>query len=186
MNTYRPDWDSYFMDIARIVSKRSTCIRRNVGSLIVKDKRILSTGYNGAPIHLKHCIDTGCMRERLSIASGERHELCRGLHAEQNAIIQAAYHGVSINGADIYSTHLPCSICMKMIINAGIVKIFYAEGYPDELSHEFITESGIVVEKVDNNERLPNNEVVQRSAFSVQRPSPKPEARNPKRASKKK
>lgn len=179
MNTYRPDWDSYFMDIARIVSKRSTCIRRSVGALIVKDKRILSTGYNGAPMHLRHCIDTGCMRERLNIASGERHELCRGLHAEQNAIIQAAYHGVSINGADIYSTHLPCSICMKMIINAGMAKILYAEGYPDELSHEFILESGILVQKVDNNERLSNKEVVQRSAT-------KPETRNPKRASKKK
>jgi dCMP deaminase len=119
------------------------------------------------------------MRERLNIASGERHELCRGLHAEQNAIIQAAYHGVSINGADIYSTHLPCSICMKMIINAGIAKILYAEGYPDELSHEFILESGILVQKVDNNERLSNKEVVQRSAT-------KPETRNPKRASKKK
>lgn len=137
------------MEIACIVSKRSTCLRRNVGSLIVKDKRILSTGYNGAPIHLQHCIDTGCMRERLNIASGERHELCRGLHAEQNAIIQAAYHGVSINSAYVYSTHLPCSICMKMIINAGITKILYMDGYPDELSLQLIEESGIVVEKVD-------------------------------------
>jgi dCMP deaminase len=90
------------------------------------------------------------MRERLKIASGERHELCRGLHAEQNAIIQAAYHGVSINGADVYSTHLPCSICMKMIINAGIAKVLYADGYPDELSHELISESGIMVQKVDS------------------------------------
>lgn len=136
------------MEIARIVAKRSTCIRRNVGSLIVKDKRILSTGYNGAPVHLRHCIDAGCIRERLNIASGERHELCRGLHAEQNAIIQAAFHGVSINGAHVYSTHLPCSICMKMIINAGITKILYSDGYPDELSHEFIQESGIKVERV--------------------------------------
>lgn len=148
MKNQRPDWDSYFMEIARIVSKRSTCLRRNVGSLIVKDKRILSTGYNGAPIGLRHCIDAGCMRERLKIASGERHELCRGLHAEQNAIIQAAYHGVSISGAYVYSTHLPCSICMKMIINAGIMKILYADGYPDELSLELIDESRIMVEKV--------------------------------------
>jgi dCMP deaminase len=186
MNTYRPDWDSYFMDIAQIVSKGSTCTRRNVGSLIVKDKRILSTGYNGAPIHLRHCIDTGCMRERLNIASGERHELCRGLHAEQNAIIQAAYHGVSINGADIYSTHLPCSICMKMIINAGIVKIFYAEGYPDELSNELVLESGIVVLKVSKDGQLSNNKVVQHSTFNVQQPSSKPLTRNSKQTSKKK
>ncbi|MBP1735915.1 MAG: dCMP deaminase [Deltaproteobacteria bacterium] len=157
MKNHRPDWDSYFMEIARIVSKRSTCIRRNVGSLIVKDKRILSTGYNGAPIHLRHCIDAGCMRERLNIASGERHELCRGLHAEQNAIIQAAYHGVSINGADVYSTHLPCSICMKMIINAGIEKVLYADGYPDELSLELIDESGILVKKVNLNGDSPKS-----------------------------
>ena len=186
MKKYRPDWDSYFMDIARIVSKRSTCLRRNVGSLIVKDKRILSTGYNGAPIHLQHCMDTGCMRERLSIASGERHELCRGLHAEQNAIIQAAYHGVSINGADIYSTHLPCSICMKMIINAGIAKVLYSDGYPDELSHEFIQESGIVVQKVELEKRLANNEDVQGTRSNVQQLNLKPVTRNSKRASKKK
>jgi len=165
MKINRPDWDSYFMDIARIVSSRSTCIRRNVGALIVKDKRILSTGYNGAPINLKHCIDTGCMRERLKIASGERHELCRGLHAEQNAIIQAAYHGVSINGADIYSTHLPCSICMKMIINAGIAKVLYADGYPDELSHEFILESAIVVQKIDFEKKSALDKTVQDSEF---------------------
>jgi dCMP deaminase len=186
MKNHRPGWDSYFMEIARIVSKRSTCIRRNVGSLIVKDKRILSTGYNGAPIHLKHCIDVGCMRERLNIASGERHELCRGLHAEQNAIIQAAYHGVSINGADVYSTHLPCSICMKMIINAGIAKVFYADGYPDELSREFIVESGIVVQNVGPHKRSANIEVVQRSEVNVQRINSKPVTRNSKRISKKK
>ena len=178
MKNYRPGWDSYFMEIARIVSKRSTCIRRNVGSLIVKDKRILSTGYNGAPIHLRHCMDTGCMRERLNIASGERHELCRGLHAEQNAIIQAAYHGVSINGADVYSTHLPCSICMKMIINAGIAKVFYVDGYPDELSHELIIESGILVQKVDNDEHLSNNEGGQHSTFVVRSVNSKLKTKN--------
>lgn len=152
MKNSRPDWDSYFMEIASIVAKRSTCLRRTVGSLIVKDKRILSTGYNGAPSHLQHCVEAGCLRERLKIASGERHELCRGLHAEQNAIIQAAYHGVSIHGADLYSTHLPCSICMKMIINAGIGKVLYREGYPDELSQELITESGMVVHRIDMGE----------------------------------
>ncbi|OPX99112.1 MAG: Riboflavin biosynthesis protein RibD [Syntrophorhabdus sp. PtaB.Bin006] len=149
MRAHRPDWDSYFMEIARIVSKRSTCMRRSVGSVIVKSKRILSTGYNGAPIGLEHCIDMGCLRERRKIASGERHELCRGLHAEQNAIIQAAYHGVSINGADLYSTHLPCSICIKMIINAGIEKVLYSDGYPDELSLELIRESGITVRQFE-------------------------------------
>ncbi len=148
----RPDWDSYFMEIAQIVSKRSTCKRRNVGALIVKEKRILSTGYNGAPTGLKHCIEAGCLREKLNIASGERHELCKGLHAEQNAIIQAAYHGVSISSADIYSTHLPCSICIKMIINAGITKVFYVNGYPDSLSMEIMEESGITLMKVDMNE----------------------------------
>ncbi|HOP85437.1 MAG TPA: cytidine/deoxycytidylate deaminase family protein [Syntrophorhabdaceae bacterium] len=148
MKIDRPDWDNYFMEIARIVSKRSTCIRRQVGALIVKDKRILSTGYNGAPKGLKHCIDRGCLREKMNIASGERHELCRGLHAEQNAIIQAALHGVSINGAEIYSTHLPCSICMKMIINAGITKVTYLDGYQDELSIELIKESNIKLKKI--------------------------------------
>jgi len=148
MKNNRPDWDNYFMEIARIVSKRSTCIRRHVGAVIVKDKRILSTGYNGAPKGLKHCMDSGCLREKMNIASGERHELCRGLHAEQNAIIQAALHGVSINGAEIYSTHLPCSICMKMIINAGITKVTYLDGYPDELSVELIKESNIKMKKI--------------------------------------
>jgi dCMP deaminase len=120
MINVRPDWGPYFMEIARIVSMRSTCLRRNVGAVIVKDKRILASGYNGAPSGLKHCAEVSCLREKLNIASGERHELCRGLHAEQNAIIQAAYHGVSINGAELYCTHLPCSICIKMLINAGI------------------------------------------------------------------
>jgi dCMP deaminase len=148
MKSYRPDWDTYFMEIATIVSKRSTCRRRNVGALIVKDKRILSTGYNGAPAGLKHCIDGECLREQMNIASGERHELCRGLHAEQNAIIQAASHGVSIASAQLYSTHLPCSICMKMLINADISKVYYLDGYPDDLAVDMIRESGIDLQKV--------------------------------------
>lgn len=149
MNHDRPDWDSYFMEIARIVSMRSTCLRRNVGAVIVKDKRILATGYNGAPSGLKHCLEVSCLRERMKIAPGERHELCRGLHAEQNAIIQAAYHGVSINGAHLYCTHLPCSICIKMLINAGIGKVYYEDGYPDELSLSLIGESNILLSKID-------------------------------------
>jgi dCMP deaminase len=136
------------MEIAGIVAKRSTCIRRNIGSLIVKEKRILSTGYNGAPSGLGHCRDLGCIRQEMGVASGERHELCRGLHAEQNAIIQAAYHGVSIKGGLLYSTHLPCSICVKMIINAGIGEVFYLEGYPDGLATQLIAESGIIVTQI--------------------------------------
>jgi len=144
----RPDWDAYFMEIAGIIAKRSTCLRRNVGALIVKDKRILATGYNGAPSGLAHCRDLGCLRELKHVASGERHELCRGLHAEQNAIIQAAYHGVSIKGAALYSTHLPCSICVKMVINAGIGHVLHLEGYPDDLAATLISESGIIITRV--------------------------------------
>jgi len=144
----RPDWDSYFMEIASLVSKRSTCLRRQVGAVIVKDKNILSTGYNGAPSGITHCEVTGCLREKLNVPSGERHELCRGLHAEQNAIIQAAYHGTSIKDSILYCTNLPCSICSKMLINAGIVKIIYKEGYMDELGKEMIEESGITLERL--------------------------------------
>jgi dCMP deaminase len=185
MKNHRPDWNSYFMEIAAIVSKRSTCMRRSVGSLIVKDKRILATGYNGAPVHLRHCMDTGCMRERLNIASGERHELCRGLHAEQNAIIQAAYHGVSINGADLYSTHLPCSICMKMIINAGITRVFYVEGYPDDLSRELINESEIGVQKVKGEELPPFDKAARSPEAGIRSANPRREAKNSKLLSKK-
>jgi len=137
----RPSWDEYFMKIAFMVAQRSTCLRRKVGAVIVKDKRILSTGYNGAPSGLAHCLDIGCLREKMHIPSGEKHELCRGLHAEQNAIIQAAYHGVSIKDATIYCTHHPCVICTKMLINAGIKKIYYANGYPDELSQKMLDEA---------------------------------------------
>ncbi len=139
----RPCWEAYFMEIAVLVAKRSTCIRRAVGAILVKDKRILATGYNGAPSGIKHCVDAGCLREQLHIASGHRHELCRGIHAEQNAIIQAAFHGVSIKGSILFCTNLPCSICSKMIINAGIEKIFYQSGYADELSKKMIMEAGI-------------------------------------------
>jgi len=136
------------MEIASLVSKRSTCLRRQVGAVIVKDKNILSTGYNGAPSGITHCEVTGCLREKLNVPSGERHELCRGLHAEQNAIIQAAYHGTSIKDSTLYCTNLPCSICSKMLINAGIIRIIYKEGYMDELGKEMIEESGIVMERL--------------------------------------
>ena len=141
----RPSWDDYFMDITRLVAKRTTCLRRAVGAIIVKDKRILATGYNGAPANVRHCLEVGCMREQLNVESGQRHELCRGIHAEQNAIIQAAYHGVSVKGASLYSTTQPCSICAKMIINAGIDTIYYESGYADELAHEMLSEAGLTV-----------------------------------------
>lgn len=141
----RPTWDVYFMDIADLVSKRSTCLRRSVGAVLVKDRRILATGYNGAPSGLKHCLDIGCLREQLGVPSGERHELCRGLHAEQNAIIQAALHGVSVNGSTLYCTNQPCIICAKMIINAGIVSIVIKEGYRDKFAEDILKEAGVKV-----------------------------------------
>lgn len=138
------------MDITALVAKRSTCLRRSVGSVIVKNKRILSTGYNGAPTDIRHCSETGCLREKLNVASGERHELCRGIHAEQNAIIQAAFHGVSIKDAALFCTNLPCSICAKMIINAGIKRIYFQSGYTDPMSEEMLSEAGVEVIKIDN------------------------------------
>lgn len=131
------------MQIAHLVAERSTCLRRKVGAIIIKDKRIISTGYNGAPRNLAHCLDVGCLRERLGIPSGERHELCRGAHAEQNAIIQAASSGVSMEGATMYCTTAPCSTCAKMIINAGIVRLVLGTEYPDQLGEELIREAGI-------------------------------------------
>lgn len=136
------------MDITRLVARRSTCIRRQVGAIVVKDKRILATGYNGVPTGLAHCEDTGCIREQNNIPSGQRHELCRGLHAEQNTIIQAAYHGISISGATLYCTTLPCSICLKMLINAGITAIIYEQGYPDELTESLLNETDLTLTKV--------------------------------------
>ncbi|BCV24109.1 cytidine/deoxycytidylate deaminase family protein [Gelria sp. Kuro-4] len=144
----RPDWDTYFMDIARVVARRSTCLRRRVGAIIVKERRVLTTGYNGAPAGLAHCAEVGCERRRRGIPSGERHELCRGLHAEQNAIIQAAVHGVSIRGGTLYSTDYPCSVCAKMLVNAGIQRVVYAGSYPDELSVRILAEAGVKVEKL--------------------------------------
>jgi dCMP deaminase len=141
----RPTWEQYFMDITDLVAKRSTCIRRQVGAVLVMDKRILATGYNGAPSGLTHCLEAGCLRERNQIPSGERHELCRGLHAEQNVIIQAAFHGIRIQGATLYCTNLPCAICTKMIINAGIQEIIYESGYGDELSMEMLGEARVSI-----------------------------------------
>ena len=149
----RPSWGNYFMNITNLVAERSTCTRRAVGAVLVKEKRILSTGYNGAPTGLKHCLEVGCLREQLGVESGKMHELCRGIHAEQNAIIQAAYHGVSVKGATIFCTNQPCSICARMIINAGIQKIYYQSGYADSLAKELLGEAGIELQQIDSDHR---------------------------------
>ena len=148
----RPSWDEYFMQMAELTAQRSTCLRRQVGAIIVKEKHIIATGYNGAPKGLPHCEELGgCLREKLEIPSGERHELCRALHAEQNVIIQAATLGQSIEGATIYITHQPCIICAKMIINAGISRIVIRRGYPDEMSRGMLREAGLKVELIGEN-----------------------------------
>ena len=139
----RPGWDEYFMQITQLVATRSTCMRRKVGALLVKEKNILATGYNGVPSGITHCDVTGCLRDQLNVPSGERHELCRGLHAEQNAIIQAAKYGGNITGATLYCTDSPCIICSKMLINAGVVEVIFGRGYPDALSLEMLAEAGI-------------------------------------------
>jgi len=144
-NQKRPGWNEYFLSIALLVSKRSTCLRRKVGAVLVKNKRILATGYNGAPSGIKHCEETGCLREKLKVPSGERHELCRGLHAEQNALLQAALHGVSTEGAKIYATTQPCIICAKMLINAGIKEVVIAGRYPDKMARDFLKEAKVKV-----------------------------------------
>ncbi|MFH1189792.1 MAG: cytidine/deoxycytidylate deaminase family protein [Candidatus Omnitrophota bacterium] len=141
----RPSWDEYFLEIADLVSRRSTCLRRRVGAVIVRDKRILATGYNGVPSKIRHCSETGCIREELNIPSGQRHELCRGLHAEQNALLQAALYGTSVKDSCLYSTTQPCIICAKMIINAGIKEIVIRGDYPDRMSKELLREAKIKV-----------------------------------------
>ena len=142
----RPTLDQYFMEIAAVVAKRSTCLRNQVGAVLVRDKRILSTGYNGAPAGLEHCDSVGCARE--GVESGTRHELCRAVHAEQNAIIQAALHGIGIEGAILYCTHQPCILCAKMMINARISRVVYSESYPDGTALQFLKQAGIEVERM--------------------------------------
>lgn len=129
------------MEMAQVASKRSTCLRRSVGAVLVKNKRILATGYNGTPKGLAHCEEVGCLREQMNVPSGKMHELCRGIHAEQNAVIQAAVHGVSVDGATLYCTHQPCVVCTKILINAGIARIVYANPYPDELAENMMKEA---------------------------------------------
>jgi len=141
----RPHWDEYFLEIARLVSSRSTCLRRSVGAVFVRDKRILATGYNGAPSGLKHCEEVGCIREQQNIPSGERHELCRGIHAEQNAILQAAQFGISLKGSILYCTNQPCVLCAKMLINTGVRRIVVMGDYPDNLATEMLNEAGVEI-----------------------------------------
>ncbi|MCX5657280.1 MAG: cytidine/deoxycytidylate deaminase family protein [Candidatus Omnitrophica bacterium] len=143
----RPSWDAYFTGIAKLVAMRSTCLRRQVGAVIVKERHILTTGYNGTPKDITHCEDVGCLRDRLKIPSGERHELCRGLHAEQNALLQAALYGISLKEAVLYCTNQPCIICAKMIINAGIKEIVILDGYPDRMASDMLKEARIKVRK---------------------------------------
>jgi len=149
MGEQRPSYDEYFMEMAHIVSKRSTCKRRKVGAILVKDKHILSTGYNGAPKGIKHCSEVGCLRDEINVPSGERHELCRGLHAEQNAIIQAAVFGISIKDSILYCTNTPCIVCVKMLINAGVKEIIYSGDYPDDLAKKMLSESTINIKNLN-------------------------------------
>lgn len=141
--TSRPSWDEYFLGISKLVASRSTCMRRQVGAVVVKNKQILATGYNGAPSGITHCDKVGCLRQQMNVPSGQRHELCRALHAEQNAFLQAARHGVSLEGSTLYITTQPCSICAKMIINVGVKKIIIEGDYPDEFALKFLEEAGI-------------------------------------------
>jgi dCMP deaminase len=149
---HRPSWDDYFLAIANMVRERSTCLRRKVGAVVVRDKRILTTGYNGAPKGMKHCSELGCLRESREVPPGERHELCRGIHAEQNAVVQAAAFGVSIQGSTLYCTHFPCVLCTKLLINAGIRRLVVEQPYPDELSGHMLEEAEIEVCLKDSRE----------------------------------
>ncbi|MHB8584502.1 MAG: deoxycytidylate deaminase [Thermoplasmatota archaeon] len=143
----RPDWETYFMEMARLAAKRSSCHRRAVGAVIAREHHVLATGYNGNPAGSRHCAEIGCIREMLNVPSGQHHELCTGLHAEQNAIIQAAKFGVSIDGSVLYTTTFPCVTCAKMILNVGIQEVVYEEGYPDELGRWMLARSGMRVRR---------------------------------------
>lgn len=142
------------MTIAHQVATRTTCVRRAVGAIVVKDKRILATGYNGVPTGITHCGEAGCLRNQLNVPSGQKHELCRGLHAEQNAIIQAAKSGTNLSGATLYCTTQPCIVCAKMIINTGIKEIIYTNPYPDELSMNMLNEAGIKIRVLEDFEPI--------------------------------
>lgn len=144
----RISWDDYFMEISHVVAKRATCHRHHIGAVLVREKRILSAGYNGAPVGMRDCLELGCLRDQMKIPSGRSHEICRGVHAEQNAIIMAALHGVNTDGATMYITIKPCTICAKMIINAKVKKVVYESNYPDTQGVNFLREAGVVVENI--------------------------------------
>ncbi|WP_352424820.1 deoxycytidylate deaminase [Aminomonas paucivorans] len=148
MSDSRPGWDEYFLRIALVVASRSTCLRRHVGAVIVRDHYMVSTGYNGAPRGVPHCAEVGCLRERLGIPSGERHEMCRGSHGEINALSQAAAMGVSTAGGILYCTHEPCSFCTKALINGGIREMVFLNPYPDELARALRREAGVLSRQV--------------------------------------
>ncbi|HOK34233.1 MAG TPA: dCMP deaminase family protein [Fervidobacterium sp.] len=139
----REDWDDYFKRVASMIAERSTCFHRKVGAVIVKNKRILATGYNQPPSNFPHCDEIGCIRDDLKIPSGKNQEICYGLHAEQNALMQAARFGISTEGATIYVTHKPCSVCARLIVNAGIKRVVFIEGYPDSLTDFFFSTCGV-------------------------------------------
>jgi dCMP deaminase len=141
------------MKMAMLVAERSTCLRRQVGAVLVKNNQVIASGYNGSPKHILHCNSTGCMREKLNVPSGEKHELCRGVHAEQNTIIQAALNGTSLVNSVLYCTNFPCSICAKMIINAEINEVYVLENYPDDLAKEMFAEAGTEVILIDMKEK---------------------------------
>lgn len=144
----RPSWDEYFMQVAKLVASRSTCLRRQVGAVLVRNERIISTGYNGSPSGIIHCDKTGCLRDTMQIPSGQRYELCRGVHAEQNAIINAAFYGIATADTALYCTEQPCLICARMIINAGINRIIHSGDFQDHIALNLITEAGIQITSV--------------------------------------
>ena len=146
-------WDRRFIEMCDVISSWASCFQENrkIGAVIVRDKRIMTTGYNGAPAGVKTCVERGeCLRRKLNIPSGTRHEICYAIHAEQNAIIQAARMGVSIDGATLYCTHQPCVLCAKMIVNAGIVRVVYRQGYPDDFAREMLNEGGVMLERYED------------------------------------
>lgn len=143
MTSYgRPDWDEYFLRLAELAATRSTCLRRQVGAVLVSGRRVLATGYNGAPRGLPHCLEVGCLREKLQIPSGQRHEICRAIHAEQNAILQAAQYGVAVKAATLYCTNQPCAICAKLILNLDVSRLVLRDSYPDQLAESLLGEAG--------------------------------------------
>ncbi|MDR1875690.1 MAG: cytidine/deoxycytidylate deaminase family protein [Synergistaceae bacterium] len=168
----RPDWDTYFLAIAMMAAMRSTCIRRQVGAVIVRGRQIVSTGYNGAPTGTAHCSAVGCLRELLKIPSGERQEMCRGSHAEGNAIAQAARMGISTEGGTVYCTHEPCSFCTKSILNAGILRVVYMEPYPDRLAVELREETDVVFEAIPAEKLDEAREWMRRSSLFGERSKP--------------